>query len=262
MQSNRKHANTTSASARSSNRKSTARTSQDPPLDPDGPIYFWKPQEPTTGYLGQWYSLPFRDASDPPNGKIYKTAEHYMMHHKALLFKDEEIGAQILRADDPKTVKALGRQVKGFDDKIWQEERMRIVTEGNWCKFSSPVLDAVQGGDGAEEQEKETVRREVTKTDDSPAMHVFRLGICDSAETVCALSFRDVLLATGDRELVEASPMDRIWGIGFGAQDAPKCRERWGLNLLGKCLMDVREQFRKEDEARVPTIEEEKENDG
>jgi ribA/ribD-fused uncharacterized protein len=28
------------------------------------------------------------------------------------------------------------------------------------------------------------------------------------------------LLATGDRELVETSPVDRIWGVGFGEEDA------------------------------------------
>ncbi|CAF1199266.1 unnamed protein product [Didymodactylos carnosus] len=28
------------------------------------------------------------------------------------------------------------------------------------------------------------------------------------------------LLGTGNRKLVEASPMDRIWGIGFSAKDA------------------------------------------
>ncbi|KAI0142765.1 DUF1768-domain-containing protein [Xylariaceae sp. FL1272] len=250
-----------SASVPHQNKDSIASTLQDPPPDPRGPIYFWKPQEPTTGYLGQWYSLAFRDASDPPNGKIYKTAEHYMMHHKALLFNDEEIGARILEADDPKTVKALGRQVKDLNDKTWQKERMRIVIEGNWCKFSLPVLDGVQGKEEAEEQGRETGKGE-TKTDDAPAMRVFRLGMCEAAETVHASSFRDVLLATGDRELVEASPLDRIWGIGFGARNAPKCRERWGMNLLGKCLMEVREQFRREDEARAAKMEEEKERDG
>jgi ribA/ribD-fused uncharacterized protein len=38
------------------------------------------------------------------------------------------------------------------------------------------------------------------------------------------------LLETRDRELVEASPMDKIWGIGYGEKNAPKMREKWGLN--------------------------------
>ncbi|KAH0542704.1 hypothetical protein FGG08_002939 [Glutinoglossum americanum] len=55
-----------------------------------------------------------------------------------------------------------------------------------------------------------------------------------------------ILLETGDREIVEASPRDRIWGIGYGAKNAPSMREKWGLNLLGKVLMEVRKQIREE----------------
>ncbi|KAK5800848.1 hypothetical protein VI817_003060 [Penicillium citrinum] len=51
------------------------------------------------------------------------------------------------------------------------------------------------------------------------------------------------LLATGNRELVEASPRDRIWGVGFGAKNAGLRRDRWGLNLLGKALMQVRQRL-------------------
>ncbi|KAG9127962.1 hypothetical protein FRC07_006979 [Ceratobasidium sp. 392] len=57
------------------------------------------------------------------------------------------------------------------------------------------------------------------------------------------------LLATGDKELVEASPLDRIWGVGFGAKNAPSKRAQWGANLLGKALIDVRERIRKEEES-------------
>ncbi|KAI9740214.1 MAG: hypothetical protein M1834_004792 [Cirrosporium novae-zelandiae] len=53
-------------------------------------------------------------------------------------------------------------------------------------------------------------------------------------------ALRKGLLETGVRELVEASPRDRIWGIGFGARNAEASRARWGLNLLGKALMKVR----------------------
>lgn len=52
-----------------------------------------------------------------------------------------------------------------------------------------------------------------------------------------------MLLETGDRELVEASPLDRIWGVGFGARNAGVKRDKWGLNLLGKALMVTRERL-------------------
>lgn len=53
---------------------------------------------------------------------------------------------------------------------------------------------------------------------------------------------RDFLLGTGDRVLVEASPLDAVWGIGIGADD-PRAADpaSWpGQNLLGRALGDVR----------------------
>jgi hypothetical protein len=55
----------------------------------------------------------------------------------------------------------------------------------------------------------------------------------------------DFLKATGERVLVEASPVDRIWGIGLAA-DNPDAEDpnKWrGLNLLGFALMQVREEL-------------------
>ncbi|WP_229206223.1 NADAR family protein [Dyadobacter fermentans] len=51
------------------------------------------------------------------------------------------------------------------------------------------------------------------------------------------------LLDTGDRILVEASPVDPIWGIGLTADDTlANDPTRWkGLNLLGFTLMETRD---------------------
>jgi ribA/ribD-fused uncharacterized protein len=53
------------------------------------------------------------------------------------------------------------------------------------------------------------------------------------------------LAGTGARVLVEASPVDRVWGIGLGAADPRAGTPRaWsGLNLLGFALADVRAQL-------------------
>lgn len=56
------------------------------------------------------------------------------------------------------------------------------------------------------------------------------------------------LLATGDAILVEASPVDRIWGIGMkeGTSGILDPRKWKGQNLLGEALMIVRERFQME----------------
>lgn len=52
----------------------------------------------------------------------------------------------------------------------------------------------------------------------------------------------DYLATTGDKVLVEASPVDRIWGIGLARDHANAQKpQRWrGLNLLGFALMKTR----------------------
>lgn len=132
-----------------------------------------------------------------------------MMHQKAILFSDLIIASKILASTDPKEQKALGRQVENFDDVVWKAERERIVKEASRWKFSG-------GSDEGELKEE-------------------------------GKSLRERLLQTGQRELVEASPRDRIWGVGFGEKNASKRRGDWGLNLLGKALMHAREKLREEE---------------
>lgn len=58
-------------------------------------------------------------------------------------------------------------------------------------------------------------------------------------------ALRSYLLGTGSRVLVEASPQDRVWGIGLVASD-PRASDpsQWlGLNLLGEALMEVRSRL-------------------
>lgn len=134
------------------------------------------------------------------------------MHHKALLFNDKDIAQQILKAGHPRNVKNLGRKVKGFNESTWNAERESIVRHGNMLKFTTAVSE--KG---------------------------FRKGTSASVELpLLDGSLRDMLLRTGDQEIVEASPFDTIWGIGFNSVHAGDNRDSWGDNLLGKALMEVR----------------------
>lgn len=58
-------------------------------------------------------------------------------------------------------------------------------------------------------------------------------------------ALRDYLVGTGKRVLVEASPLDRTWGIGLSRDDERAADPfRWrGLNLLGFALMETRERL-------------------
>jgi ribA/ribD-fused uncharacterized protein len=59
---------------------------------------------------------------------------------------------------------------------------------------------------------------------------------------------KEELMATGDMEIVEASPHDKIWGIGLHETD-PRAWDKstWkGTNWLGEAIMQVRETLKKE----------------
>lgn len=54
---------------------------------------------------------------------------------------------------------------------------------------------------------------------------------------------RKSILSKKGMKFVEASPYDRIWGIGYTTTEAPANYHNWGLNLLGKALDKVLEKL-------------------
>lgn len=161
--------------------------------EPSSPyIFFWKVAE-LYGDFSQWSYSPFT-----LNTKSFTNTEQFMMYHKAILMSDHSTAATILQSTNshPAKYKKLGRQVKNFDQKLWDEMSLSVVVVGNLAKFTSDE------------------------------------------------ELKEVLLGTGEKMIVEASPFDRIWGIGFTEGNAMANRDRWGVNRLGEALMIVRRIIR------------------
>lgn len=131
----------------------------------------------------------------PINGDESFTSEKLYMYAKASFFGDAETGKLIIESSTPREAKRLGRSVKGFDQKTWDEVKVETMEA------------------------------------------------CLYVKAIASKEFREALLNTGDSIIVEASPTDRIWGIGFKAEDALPNIDKWGENLLGKCLMELRKKL-------------------
>ena len=89
-------------------------------------VLFWQPP----AVFGQWTASRFT-----VDGATYGCAEQFMMAEKARLFGDEATRAKILAAGSPRQHKALGRQVAGFVQAVWDRECLDIVVRGNRAKF-------------------------------------------------------------------------------------------------------------------------------
>lgn len=88
--------------------------------------------QPPIGWLAPFCPTPFES-----QGMQFPSAEHWLMHAKALLFGDLETAARILRQRLPMQAQQLGRNVRNFDESLWEHERERIMFEANLAKFSN-----------------------------------------------------------------------------------------------------------------------------
>lgn len=99
-------------------------------------VFFWGHTSNRGESIGkfifsQWYPSPFI-----VDGVTYATAEHWMMAQKANLFGAPDIFGKIVSSEKPGEVKALGRQIRNFDEVRWNDHKYEIVKSGSIHKFS------------------------------------------------------------------------------------------------------------------------------
>ncbi|MBR6386254.1 MAG: NADAR family protein [Ruminococcus sp.] len=64
------------------------------------------------------------------------------------------------------------------------------------------------------------------------------------------LELKDYLISTGDKILVDVNAKDDVWGIGYSRGNIKNPYKWNGQNLLGFCLMEVRDMLRGESSDR------------
>ncbi len=89
--------------------------------------YFWN------SVYSQWFSKKNLFQED---GIWYSNAEKYMMMKKAELMGDMDTWEKMKAIDNPRGIKALGREVKNWNEQLWNDHKEEIVTQANFLKFS------------------------------------------------------------------------------------------------------------------------------
>ncbi|KAL1938423.1 hypothetical protein VTO73DRAFT_11663 [Trametes versicolor] len=216
--------------------------------DADLPVYFWKPEQ-EYGWASQWYHSPFTARVTLPSGEereaVFPTAEHWMMAQKALLFGDQAIFERII----PSSAPAQAPPTTAEPAPSTPGGPARRTRSSHKPTAVAPVAKARPRPRYPSAKECKSLGRKVQGFEDAVWTHervrIVREGTLHKFRQHAGI--RGELLATGGRELVEASPRDRIWGIGFGRAGAERVdREAWGLNLLGRALVEARAVLRAE----------------
>ena len=93
-------------------------------------VFFWG------GPFSNWYPCAFTAEIDGEKVEFSNT-EQYFMYMKAKLFNDKENQEKILMfGADPKMAKSLGREVRNYNDKVWDEKRYGVMKDANILKFT------------------------------------------------------------------------------------------------------------------------------
>lgn len=156
--------------------------------------------------------------------------EQFMMYSKAKNFKDEVSAVKILELNQ----RPIARDF--IDEKITREQ---IVNNKDWVdEWNKLMMSVKKLGRGVENYD------DVVWTNKREKIVLFgaRLKFTQNDD------LKRILLNTGNTIMIEASPYDKIWGIGLSEYDAKKTDPaKWpGLNLLGKVLDTLKIELQNE----------------
>lgn len=181
-------------------------------------IGFWG-EDNLNGEFSNFYLSEFKDTIFNGDAYTFSCSEQYFMYQKAMTFGSMDIALDILEltkdssgkyvsknaSGKPENTaygfKKLGRRVKNFKEDVWDSKREQVMLDALTLKFS----------------QNELLKKKLLDTDSSV--------------------------------LVEASPYDAVWGVKLATKDKQnKPLNEWrnvykwrGQNLLGFCLMEVRD---------------------
>lgn len=101
----------------------------------DSMFLFWQNNSP----FSNWYPVKFQ-----LQGVNFQNSETAFMWLKANHFGDKGIADQILASQDPRAVKALGRQIKNYVEADWNNVRFNVMYVVNKAKFEqNPDLEGL-----------------------------------------------------------------------------------------------------------------------
>ncbi len=102
-------------------------------METENEIYFYTIKN-KFAYMSNFYKINFTDK----DGITYNCSEQYFMYNKCKMFDDENENLlnRILSEKSPAKIKVFGRQVKNYDNDIWNEKRYKIMLDALRLKFN------------------------------------------------------------------------------------------------------------------------------
>lgn len=173
--------------------------------------------------FSQWHpsKYEYRDTK-------FSSAEQFMMYSKAKLFGDEEVAFKIMDMNNHSTI------LKSFmlGEITTKDILSSKLLTNKWKQAQQQIKDLGKEVSGFSEEIWAAKRIPI-------------ISVSNREKFNQNLGMKDTLMRTKEAIMVEASPWDKIYGVGLGKNDPLiKDPKNWkGLNLLGNVLTNLKIKF-------------------